>query len=94
MALLLIPGLVLAQVAWARTQYFGDELSRAVARYDKGAGISIDDAVKMVEKMFKARVVRADVSEEGGRKVYVLRLLSDKGRVWSVTVDADTGELR
>jgi uncharacterized membrane protein YkoI len=56
------------------------------------AGISLDQAVAMVERRFKARVVRADVRDEGGRRVYVLRLLSDD-RVWTVRVDAESGSL-
>lgn len=58
------------------------------------AGVSLDEAVAMVEKRFKARVVRADVKEDDGRTVYVLRLLSDEsGRVWTVRVDAASGRL-
>jgi uncharacterized membrane protein YkoI len=36
-------------------------------------------------------VVRAEVAETDGRKFYVLRLLSEDGRVWSIRVDANTG---
>jgi uncharacterized membrane protein YkoI len=55
-------------------------------------GMSLDQAVAMVERRFKARVVRADVRDEKGRRVYVLRLLSDE-RVWTVRVDAESGSL-
>jgi len=47
----------------------------------------------MAEKQFKARVVRASTGESEGRRVYVLRLLSDQGRVWTVHVDAETGAM-
>jgi uncharacterized membrane protein YkoI len=47
----------------------------------------------MVEKRFKARVVRTDVRQEGDRKIYVLRLLNDAGRVWTVRVDASSGSV-
>jgi uncharacterized membrane protein YkoI len=58
------------------------------------AGISLDQAVAMVERQFKARVVRADVKEKSGRRVYVLRLFNEgSGRVWTVQVDAATGQL-
>ena len=53
--------------------------------------ISIEQAVKMAEQKFKARVVRAESQDEGGKTVYVLRLLNDSGRVWTVRVDAATG---
>jgi uncharacterized membrane protein YkoI len=54
-------------------------------------GISMDRAIEMVERQYRARVVRADVSEKNGRRVYVLRLLSEEGRVWTVRVDAQSG---
>ena len=57
------------------------------------SGISLDQAVSMVEKRFKARVVRTEVRGEGDRKVYVLRLLNDAGRVWTVRVDAASGSV-
>jgi uncharacterized membrane protein YkoI len=57
------------------------------------AGISLDQAVSLVERRFKARVVRTEVRNEGDRKVYVLRLLNDAGRVWTVRVDAATGSI-
>jgi len=47
----------------------------------------------MAERRFKARVVRAEAEEDGGRKVYVLRMLNESGRVWTVRVDAATGEV-
>lgn len=55
------------------------------------AGISMDQAIEIAQRRYKARVVRADVSEAKGRRVYVLRLLSDQGRVWTVRIDAETG---
>lgn len=57
------------------------------------SGLSMDQAVKMAERRFKARVVRAEAQEEAGRKIYVLRMLNDSGRVWTVRVDAATGEV-
>ena len=57
------------------------------------SGMSLDQAVSMVEKRFKARVVRTETRNEGNRKVYVLRLLNDAGRVWTVRVDASSGSV-
>jgi uncharacterized membrane protein YkoI len=57
------------------------------------SGMSLDQAVSMVEKRFKARVVRTEVRNEGNRKIYVLRLLNDAGRVWTVRVDASNGSV-
>jgi uncharacterized iron-regulated membrane protein len=57
------------------------------------AGVSLDQAVEMAEKRYAARVVRADAREQDGRTVYVLRLLNESGRVWTVRVDAATGRV-
>ena len=67
------------------TQYVED------ARHD---GISLDEAVRRAEQQFRARVVRTDVQDEDGRKVYVLKLLSENGRVMTVRIDAATGRMR
>ena len=57
-------------------------------------GISLDEAVSRAEKQYRARVVRTDVQDEDGRKVYVLKLLSEDGRVFTVRIDAATGRMR
>ena len=55
----------------------------------------LDEAVDRAQKRYKARVVRAETSESGGRIVYVLRLLSEEdGRVWTVRVDAQSGQMQ
>jgi uncharacterized membrane protein YkoI len=53
--------------------------------------ISLDQAVKMAEQRFKARVVRAEARHDGDHTVYVLRMLNESGRVWTVRVDASNG---
>jgi uncharacterized membrane protein YkoI len=55
------------------------------------AGVSMDQAVKMAEQRYKARVVRAEAQHEGARTVYVLKLLNEAGHVWTVRVDATNG---
>jgi len=55
-------------------------------------GISLDQAVQMAQARFHARVVRAETANEGNRVVYLLRLLSADGRVFTVRVDAQTGQ--
>ena len=57
-------------------------------------GISLDEAVRRAEAQYRARVVRTDVQDEDGRKVYVLKLLSEDGRVITVRIDASTGRMR
>lgn len=58
------------------------------------AAISMDQAVKMVEQRFHARVVKAETQKDNGRTVYVLRLLNDSGQVWTVRVDAADGSVQ
>lgn len=55
--------------------------------------MSMDQAVKMAEQRFHARVVKAATERDNGRTVYVLRLLDESGRVWTVRVDAANGAL-
>jgi predicted outer membrane protein len=57
------------------------------------ASMSMDEAVKMAEQRFHARVVKAQTQQENGHTVYVLRLLNEAGRVWTVRVDAASGAL-
>jgi uncharacterized membrane protein YkoI len=57
------------------------------------ASVSMDQAVKMTEQRFKARVVRAETQHEGIKTVYILKLLNDAGHVWTVRVDAKNGAI-
>lgn len=82
-------------VGWAKThgQRATDgrqELPRAVTR----AGMSLDDAVQMVQQRFNARVVRAETRSDDGRTVYHLRLMNSDGKVWTVRVDAQRGSVQ
>jgi uncharacterized membrane protein YkoI len=65
----------------------------ACAAAASAANLSMDQAVKMVEKRFHARVVKAETQRDNGRTVYLLRLLNDAGRVWTVHVDATSGRI-
>jgi uncharacterized membrane protein YkoI len=56
--------------------------------------VSMDQAVKMVEERFRARVVRAETQTDDGHTVYVLRLLDESGKVWTVRVDAESGSVQ
>jgi uncharacterized membrane protein YkoI len=69
-----------------------DELIEGIVFAD--GGISLDEAIARVQRQFNARVVRAEVKESSGRVYYVLRLLSEEGRVWTVRVDAATGRVQ
>src|SRR5579872_1538597 len=53
--------------------------------------MTMDQAVKMAEERYHARVVKAETQRGDGHIVYVLRLLNESGRVWTVRVDAASG---
>jgi uncharacterized membrane protein YkoI len=55
------------------------------------ARVSMEQAVKMAEQRFRAKVVRAEAQQNDGRTVYVLRMLNESGHVWTVRVDASSG---
>jgi uncharacterized membrane protein YkoI len=58
--------------------------------------LTMDQAVKVVERQYHARVVKAETrkSGTGTGTTYVLKLLNDSGKVWTVTVDAATGAVQ
>lgn len=55
------------------------------------ASVSMEQAVKLAEQRYKAKVVRAETQSTDGRTVYVLRMLNESGHVWIVRVDASSG---
>jgi uncharacterized membrane protein YkoI len=61
--------------------------ARATAPHE----MSMEQAVQMVERQYHARVVKAESHKSGERTTYVLKLLNDSGRVWTVHVDAASG---
>jgi uncharacterized membrane protein YkoI len=56
--------------------------------------LSMDQAVKNVEQQYHARVVKAEAQHSDGRTTYVLKLLNDAGKVWTVRVDAASGAVQ
>ena len=69
----------------ARAAEFSQPIAVAVA------SVSMEQAVKMAEQRFRAKVVRAETQHNDGRTVYVLRMLNESGHVWTVRVDASNG---
>ena len=55
--------------------------------------VSLDQAVSMAESRYRAKAVKAQQSVSGDRLVYNIRLLSSDGKVWTVQVDAQTGQM-
>ena len=56
--------------------------------------VPMDQAVKNVERQYHARVVKAETQRSDGRTTYVLKLLNDAGKVWTVRVDAASGAVQ
>lgn len=57
------------------------------------ARLSMDQAVRLAERRYRARVVRAETRTQGDRTIYLLRMLDGAGRVFSVEVDAASGTI-
>ena len=87
MALMLVAG-----VAVARTQEAPVSASQVIARETSAQRkVSMEQAVRMAQHRFRARVVRAETETQGDRTIYVLRMLDGTGRVFAVRVDAASG---
>jgi uncharacterized membrane protein YkoI len=91
--MLFLPLLLVCGAALARAREGAPPCAAAAATalVLASAAISVDEAVKLAEQRYHARVVKAETEQDNGRTVYVLRLLSDAGRVWTVRVDAASG---
>lgn len=72
-----------------------DDASRpqVVLAEDDSGGLTLEQAVQRAEKRYKARAVKAEERTQGDRRVYRIRLLSEDGRVFDITVDAATGRM-
>jgi hypothetical protein len=58
-----------------------------------GGPVSLEQAIKLVQERYKGKVVRSETRQEDGHTVYVLRILSDTGHVWTVRVGAEDGSV-
>jgi uncharacterized membrane protein YkoI len=94
----LLPALFLAllslgfnSLALARPQGPGQEDARPILLAQ--AEMSLDAAAAMVREKFGGKVIDAKTDTNRGRRVHVIKLLSDKGRVTIVKVDAQTGRI-
>ena len=56
-------------------------------------GVSLDQAVEMAQRHFRAKAVKAETVDSGGKRVHQIRLLSAEGKVWTVRVDAESGAM-
>ncbi len=58
------------------------------------SGMSMDQAVAMVESRYGGRVVKAERKGEGERVTYRIRVLTEDGRVLDLRVDPASGRIR
>lgn len=58
------------------------------------SAMTLDQAVEMVQRRYRAKAVKAETVRQGERRVHQIRLLSAEGKVWNVRVDADTGAVQ
>jgi uncharacterized membrane protein YkoI len=66
---------------------------RQAAASAHAEAITLDRAVEMVQRRHDAKVVRAEETRDGDDVVYRIRLLSADGRVFTVRVNARTGQM-
>lgn len=59
---------------------------------ESGSGMSLDRAVRLAESRYGAKAIRAVTVSNGDRLVHQIRLIRD-GKVWTVSVDAQTGDI-
>jgi uncharacterized membrane protein YkoI len=90
LALLSVPPLTAAAAPPAQTAMTTQQRPLPAADSE----ISMDQAVRLAEQKYRARVVKAESQRDNGRTVYVLRLLDESGKVWTVHVDATSGTVR
>lgn len=69
-----------------------DRRSRREYRIEPSS-VSLDQAVAMAQRRYRAKAVRAETVRNGDRRVHQIRLLSAEGKVWTVRVDAESGDM-
>ena len=94
MAAMAVAQVLSAGVLIARAQRAPAQTSPvAVQQTSPQRKVSMDQAVRLAQRHFKARVVRAETETQGDRTIYVLRMLDESGRVFAVRVDAASGTI-
>lgn len=53
--------------------------------------MTLDQALRMVERRYKAQVLSTETRRQGDRTIYRFKLLNKEGKVWWVSVDAAGG---
>ena len=90
--LLLVTLPLIAAVPNANAQELIDRRQRREYRIEPSV-ISLDQAVEMAQRRFRAKAVRAETVRNGDRLEHRIRLLSADGKVRNVSVDAESGAM-
>jgi uncharacterized membrane protein YkoI len=90
--LALVTLLTLAEMPVADAQTLIDRRPRSERQAERPR-VSLDQAVSMAESRFRAKAVKAQPAVSGDRLVYHIRLLNSDGKVWTVQVDSETGQM-
>jgi uncharacterized membrane protein YkoI len=84
--------LMTAGATVANAQQLIDRRQREQYRIEP-SGVSLDEAVEMAQRRYRAKAVKAETVRNGDRRVHQIRLLSSEGKVWTVRVDAESGAM-
>jgi len=52
----------------------------------QGDGLSLSEAVEQVRRQYKGRIVSAETKRRGNREVHIIKVLTDDGKVKTVTI--------
>jgi uncharacterized membrane protein YkoI len=83
---------LLAAVPSANAQELIDRRQRR-EYHIQPSGMSLDQAVEMVQRRYRSKAVRAETVRNGDRLEHRIRLLSADGKVRNVSVDAESGAM-
>jgi hypothetical protein len=91
LGVMLLGVIVSPAMAATRVAELSVPLPATVADSHTFADEALERIVEAVQKRYNARVVKVTEVMVDGKRAYELRLLSDQ-RVWTVRVDAETGQ--
>ena len=83
---------LVAAVPSANAQELIDRRQRREYRIEPSS-ISLDQAVELAQRRFRAKAVRAETVRNGDKVEHRIRLLSADGKVRNVSVDAESGAM-
>lgn len=69
------------------------QLAQSDSRPESRPRISAGQAASIVQRRYGGQVVDVDMRQSGGRVIYRVRILQDDGRIRTVRVNGETGEI-